>query len=82
MPFRSGNFGLAIPVVVVTAGRGADPVWRDLQRDQVGLSQRGCQVIAEHSGHAIALDQPEAVVDAIRATVDTARGRDDVPPCG
>ncbi len=79
---RASRRRLAIPLVVVTAGRGADPVWRDLQRDQVGLSQRGCQVIAEHSGHGIALGQPEAVVDAIRATVDTARGRDDVPPCG
>src|SRR5437867_8494430 len=79
---RASRRRLAIPVVVVTAGRGADPVWRDLQRDQVGLSQRGCQVIAEHSGHAIALGQPEAVVDAIRATVDAARGRNDVPPCG
>src|SRR5438093_2741748 len=79
---RASRRRLAIPVVVVTAGRGADPVWRDLQRDQVGLSQRGWQVIAEHSGHAIALGQPEAVVDAIRATVDAARGRNDAPPCG
>jgi pimeloyl-ACP methyl ester carboxylesterase len=73
---------LTIPVVVVTAGRGADAVWRDQQRDQVGLSQRGCQVIAEQSGHVVAVDQPQIVVDAIRATVDAARGRNDVPPCG
>jgi pimeloyl-ACP methyl ester carboxylesterase len=68
---------LTIPVVVVTAGRGADAVWRDLQRDQVGLSQQGSQVIAEQSGHVIAVGQPQAIVDAIRASVDKARGRND-----
>ena len=73
---------LAIPVVVMTAGRDADPVWRALQRDQIGLSPRGCQVIAEQSGHAVAVLQPQAVVDAIRAIVDTARGRNDVALCG
>jgi pimeloyl-ACP methyl ester carboxylesterase len=72
---------LTIPVVVVTAGRGADAVWRDQQRDQVGLSQRGCQIIAEQSGHVVAVDQPQVVVDAIRVTVDAARGRNDVPLC-
>jgi pimeloyl-ACP methyl ester carboxylesterase len=72
---------LTIPVVVVTAGRGADAVWRDQQRDQVGLSQLGCQVIAERSGHVIAVGQPQAIVDAIRAIVDAARGRSDGPLC-
>lgn len=79
---RTTRRKLAIPVVVVTAGRGADAAWRDLQRDQVGLSQRGCQVIAEQSGHAVAVGQPQVVVDAIRATVDAARGRRDVAVCG
>jgi pimeloyl-ACP methyl ester carboxylesterase len=73
---------LTIPVVVVTAGRGADAVWRDLQRDQVELSRQGCQVIAEQSGHAIAVGQPQVVVEAIRGTVDTARGRNKVALCG
>lgn len=79
---RASRRRLTIPVVVVTAGRGADAVWRDLQRDQVGLSQQACQVVAEQSGHAIALDQPQVVVDAIRATVDIVRGRNDVALCG
>lgn len=78
---RASRRKLAIPLVVVTAGRGADPAWRSLQRDQVGLSERGCQVIAEQSGHAIALGQPHAVVAAIRAIVDTARGRNDAALC-
>src|SRR5207249_3917722 len=72
---------LTVPLVVVTAGRGADAVWRDLQRDQVGLSERGCQVIADQSGHAVAVGQPQVVVDAIRATVDAARGRRGVALC-
>jgi pimeloyl-ACP methyl ester carboxylesterase len=73
---------LTIPVVVVTAGREVDAVWRDLQRDQVGLSERGCQAIAEQSGHVVALSQPEVVVKAIRATVEAARGRNDIALCG
>jgi pimeloyl-ACP methyl ester carboxylesterase len=73
---------LTIPIVVVTAGRGLDPVWRDLQRDQVALSQRGCQIIAEQSGHVVAVGQPQVVVDAIRATVDVARGQNDDVLCG
>jgi len=72
---------LTVPLVVVTAGRGADAVWRDFQSDQVNLSQHGCQIIAEQSGHAIAVGQPQVVVDAIRAVVDAARGRTDVPLC-
>lgn len=73
---------LAIPVVVVTAGLGADAAWQGLQRDQVGLSAQGCQVIAEQSGHVIALGQPRAIVEPIRAIVHAARGRKDVPLCG
>jgi len=73
---------LTIPVVVVTAGLGADAVWQSLQRDQVGLSEQGCQVIAEQSGHVISVGQPQAIVEPIRAIVHTARGRKDVPLCG
>jgi pimeloyl-ACP methyl ester carboxylesterase len=72
---------LTIPVVVVTGARGADATWRGLQRDQVTLSKRGCQIIAEQSGHLVATDQPQVIVAAIRAIVDTARGRN-VPLCG
>jgi pimeloyl-ACP methyl ester carboxylesterase len=72
---RATRRKLTIPVVVVTAGRGADPVWSDMQRDQVKLSRRGCQVIADQSGHVVALDQPRVVVDAIRAIVDASKAR-------
>ena len=80
---RASRRKLAIPVVVVTAGRGGpDAEWQKLQRDQVGLSEEGCQIIAEQSGHVIALGQPQAIVDPIRAIVERARGRKSVPLCG
>jgi pimeloyl-ACP methyl ester carboxylesterase len=72
---------LDTPVVVVTGARGSDTVWRDLQRDQTRLSPAGCQVIAERSGHVVAIDQPEVVVSAVRAIVDTAKGPRITPPC-
>jgi pimeloyl-ACP methyl ester carboxylesterase len=73
---------LMIPVVVVMGARGADTTWRDLQRDQVGLSEHGCQIVAAQSGHVVPIEQPQVVVGAIRAIVDTARGRNDVQLCG
>ncbi len=77
---RRSRRKLTIPVLVVTGGRGADEHWRQLQRDQASLSERGCLIIAEQSGHFVAIDQPEVVVDAIRTVVETARGHD-VPLC-
>jgi pimeloyl-ACP methyl ester carboxylesterase len=78
---RSSRRKLKIPVVVVTGGRGADANWRQLQRDQASLSERGCLIIAQNSGHVVSHDQPEVVVHAIRVIVETARGHD-VPLCG
>ena len=78
---RSSRRKLTIPVLVVTGALGADENWRQLQRDQASLSERGCLMIADRSGHVVPVDQPEIVVDAIRTVVETARGRD-VPLCG
>jgi pimeloyl-ACP methyl ester carboxylesterase len=78
---RDSRRKLTIPVVVVTGALGADSTWRELQADQVGLSQRGCQIIAAQSGHVVPIERPQVVVDAIRAMVQTARGRNDVPLC-
>lgn len=79
---RSSRRKLPIPVVVVTGGRGADATWRELQRDQVTLSEHGCQIIAEESGHLVQLAQPEIVVNAVRAVVEGTRGGRTVPACG
>jgi hypothetical protein len=78
---RASRRKLTIPVVVVTAGLGADAAWHRLQRDQVGLSEQGCQIVAERSGHVIALRQPQAIVEPIRAMVRAARERKDIPLC-
>jgi pimeloyl-ACP methyl ester carboxylesterase len=69
-----------VPVLVVTGGRAGDESWRRLQRDQASLSDRGCLIVAQQSGHVVALDEPDVVVDAIRRVVETARGHD-VPLC-
>lgn len=72
---RATRRKLTVPVIVVTAGRGSDEVWLNLQRDQVALSERGCHIIARESGHTIGIEQPHVVVDAIRMAVDEARGQ-------
>jgi pimeloyl-ACP methyl ester carboxylesterase len=77
---RSSRRKLTAPVLVVTGGRGSDTTWRQLQQDQVSLSERGCQIVAQQSGHVVSIDQPEVVVGAIRTVVEMARGHD--VPCG
>jgi pimeloyl-ACP methyl ester carboxylesterase len=78
---RTSRRVLAVPVVVVTGARGADEAWMALRRDQAALSRRGCHLVARQSGHVVAIDQPEVVVEAIRRLVDTARGRGDPWSC-
>lgn len=77
---RSSRRRLTIPVLVVTGARGANENWRRLQQDQASLSERGCLITAQQSGHVVAIDQPEIIVDAIRTVVETARGHE-VPLC-
>jgi pimeloyl-ACP methyl ester carboxylesterase len=77
---RSSRRRLTIPVLVVTGARGADETWRRLQQDHASLSERGCLITARQSGHVVAIDQPQIIVDAIRTVVETARGHD-VPLC-
>jgi len=77
---RSSRRKLTIPVLVVTGARGADETWRRLQQDEASLSERGCLIVAQNSGHVVSATQPEVVVDAIRTVVEIARGHD-VPLC-
>jgi pimeloyl-ACP methyl ester carboxylesterase len=77
---RNTRRKLTIPVLVVTGARGAGENWRRLQQDEASLSERGCLITAEQSGHVIAIDQPQVVVEAIRTVVHIARGRE-VPLC-
>ena len=69
-----------IPLVVITGGRRmpfvpASAFQRhvDNQRELVGLSPLGRQVIAASSGHFPQLDEPALVIDAIRDVVDRVR---------
>lgn len=50
-----------------------EQVWRDAQTELAAQVPGGRLVIAEHSGHNIIIDQPEAVIDAIRAIVEQVR---------
>jgi pimeloyl-ACP methyl ester carboxylesterase len=72
---------LTNPLVVLTAGRGSEAAWLESQRGQAALSSRGCQVIAENSGHGIAVGQPDIVIRAIQSVVDAARGHSDASIC-
>lgn len=81
---RAARRDLDIPVVVVSAGvrdRQTAELLSTLQRDQVSLSKRSCQVTAERSGHGIAIAQPEIVIDAIRAAVEASRHETAPPDC-
>ncbi|MRR09878.1 alpha/beta hydrolase, partial [bacterium] len=69
-----------VPVAVITAGKRwilDTKSWREqwtvFQQDLAALSPRGTQVVAENSGHAIQLQQPELVVEAIRRIVEGIR---------
>jgi pimeloyl-ACP methyl ester carboxylesterase len=85
---RAMNWRATIPLVVIVRGttmrqayrrlsdervRQIDSAWLDLQRDLAGRSMKGRLVIAPKSGHNIQADQPELVIDAIRAVVEQIR---------
>lgn len=77
------------PLVVITAGKKIQNNGRytqeqlenkqrkvdDLQKDLVKKSSRGKQVIAQNSGHHIAYDQPEIIVEVVREMVDGLRNK-------
>ncbi|MBV9927537.1 MAG: alpha/beta fold hydrolase [Acidobacteria bacterium] len=83
------NWHADIPLVVLTQGvpyRAEDyanpalapkyyQLHLEMQRDLVGRSPRGRQVIAERSGHFIHQDQPELVVNAIRQVFEEVKSK-------
>lgn len=46
---------------------------REMQKELVGLSNRGRQIMVTESGHMIQLDQPGVVIDAIREVLEQVR---------
>jgi len=47
--------------------------WTNMQKELVGLSSKGKQVIAEKSAHYIQLDQPDLVIESILELVRASR---------
>lgn len=73
-----------IPVVVLTAGswpQDSRQIHDELQRDQLLLSSRACQKIAEGVGHDIVGEAPDLVIEAIRSVVERVRAKEGTPAC-
>lgn len=82
----SGKLG-ALPVVVLTAGGRTGEqagqtaeqaehrrIWRqELQPELVRLSSRGKQILVANTDHMIPLEQPEAVIAALRDLIEELR---------
>jgi pimeloyl-ACP methyl ester carboxylesterase len=72
-----------VPIVVVTGTRrghapvrdGFLPVWTAMHGEWVSTQPHGRHVLAEKSGHAIQIDEPDLVVSLIREVIDQARTR-------
>jgi len=74
-----------LPLVVVShdarlaarsrQGRIMAELWMGLQRDLASRARRGSLVVVHRSGHYVQLDQPQAVVDAIRSIIKMSRMR-------
>lgn len=73
-----------LPLVVLSRGMpepGLDAettaqnerVWTAMQLELVALSTRGRRMVATHSAHGIQLDEPQAVIDAVREVWGTQR---------
>lgn len=51
----------------------ADRLWQQMQDELAGLSANSTRTVVPESGHFIHLDQPDAVVVAIRWAVEMAQ---------
>ncbi len=65
---RHGRPDLFAPMPPEQAAQ-AEQVWQALQTQLRALSSNSRLVVAEHSGHAIQIDQPELVIESIRELV-------------
>jgi pimeloyl-ACP methyl ester carboxylesterase len=71
-PSRAQDFaGAAVTPEYLT---DVDRVWAALQAELAGLSTRSVQRVVVDSGHAIPLEAPDAVVDAVRDVLQTSAG--------
>lgn len=70
---RSTLGSIPLAVIAASASMAEIPNWSTAQRELAALSTRGRLVIAEHSGHAVHIEQPRIVIDAIRQVVSEVR---------
>jgi pimeloyl-ACP methyl ester carboxylesterase len=63
----------ALPLIVLSRGKDQDADWAASQAGYLRLSTNSQQFFAEHSGHRIMIEQPEAAVAAIVKMVDQVR---------
>lgn len=68
----------SLRLIVIAAGDSLEnlPGWPEAQQQMATLSTNGELVVAQDSGHAIHLDQPAIVIDAITDLVDAIRAGD------
>lgn len=62
-----------LPLIVLTARLNDEPGWPEWQTELLQLSSNSQQLFAEHSGHTIQFDEPEAAVAAILQMVQQVR---------
>lgn len=74
-PALAGSSLGSIPLVVIAAGASMAgiPNWATAQNELVALSTQGKLVVAEQSGHAVQLEDPGVVLDAILDVVSNVR---------
>jgi alpha/beta hydrolase family protein len=75
----------AIPLVVLTEGQMSGQFeidWSGFQDELATLSTNALHVVALKSGHTIQAEAPALVIEAVRATVEAARARAHLVPCG
>lgn len=71
----SATLGSMPLVVIASAASMAEiPDWSEAQQDLATLSTRGSLVVAEHSGHAVQLEEPGIVIDGIGQVLAEVRG--------
>jgi pimeloyl-ACP methyl ester carboxylesterase len=62
-----------LPLIVLTAKLNTNPGWPEWQTELLQLSSNREQLFAEHSGHVIQFDEPEAAIKAILKMVELVR---------
>lgn len=69
-----------IPLIVLSAGKPDFDITQEvveklqeLHADLANQSSQGVHIVAHESGHAIQLDKPELVIDAIRQVIENVR---------